>query len=277
MDERLPVALQPMLQELLSRLQREIPGLLAGFYLYGSIAYGAFDEAASDIDCLVLTARPCSPDDLSRLRLIHQQLAAKWPGRNLEISYVPAAECGPRGAAAPAHPLYQAGLFHDAARVELNSPLWSSILWWQIKKRGIALFGPEPSALEFQVSEDALLSDNRGLVETYWIEWGRSPRLIARLRYAKAVEWAVLGILRTYYTLREVDVTTKTGAAEYGIAHLPRRWHRLIRETIDMRRHAGEGGPLFRLRRAIAAALFTRFMVAECRRVIAANAGRRRA
>jgi hypothetical protein len=260
-----------MLQQLLARLEQDLPGLLSGFYLYGSIAYGDFDKSASDIDCLAVTNRPCGADDLSRLRRIHEQLTAEWPGCNFEISYVPAAECGPPGAAGMPHPLYQQGVFHEGGEVELNSPLWSSILWWQIKKRGVTLLGPEPAALSFDVSEHALLNDNRRLAETYWIEWGRSPKLIAKLRYAKAVEWAVLGILRTYYTLREADVTTKAGAAAYGIAHLPRRWHRLIRETLEMRGHPVEGGVLFRARRAIEAVLFMRFMVAECRRVIAAS------
>jgi hypothetical protein len=267
MDARVPAALQPMLAELLSRLQQELPGLIAGFYLYGSVAYGAFDAAASDVDCLALTTRPCSAEELARLRRIHQQLAAQWPRCDLEISYVPREDCGPRREATPAHPLYQQGVFYERSDAELNSPFWSSILWWQIKKRGIALLGPEPAALDFKVSEAALLEDNRRLVETYWIDWGRSPRLMAKLRYPKAVEWAVLGILRTYYTLREADVTSKAGAAEYGIAHLPARWHRLIRETLELRQRPAGQGLLHRWRRAVEAALFTRFMVGECRRV----------
>jgi hypothetical protein len=269
MDSRIPSSLQPMLRDLLSRLERDLPGLLEGFYLYGSIAYGAWDEAASDIDCLAVVTRPCSPEDLSRLRLIHQQITARWPRCDLEISYVQRQDCGPR--AAGSQPLYREGQFHDRSYSVLNSPLWSSILWWQIKKRGIALLGPEAAELDFQVSEAGLLEDNRRLVETYWIEWSRSPSHILKLRYRRAVDWVVLGILRTYYTLREVDVTTKPGAAEYGIAQLPARWHRLIRETVEMRRRPVDGGILFRLRRAIEAALFTRFMVAECRRAYAAT------
>lgn len=133
MDARVPAALQPMLAELLSRLQRELPGLIAGVYLYGSVAYGAFDAAASDVDCLALTTRPCGEDDLARLRQIHQQLATQWPRCDLEISY-------------------------ERSDAELNSPFWCSILWWQIKKWDIALLGPEPAALDFQVSEAALFT-----------------------------------------------------------------------------------------------------------------------
>jgi hypothetical protein len=271
MDDRVPSSLQPMLQDLLSRLQRELPGLLAGFYLYGSVAYGAFNETVSDVDCLAVTGRACTAQDLAALRRIHRDIATAWPRCNLEISYVEQAHCGPWHSTTPPHPVYQHGTFHDRSQVELNSPLWSSILWWQIKRRGIALLGPEAAALDFEVSTEELLGDNRRLVETYWIDWGRSPALILKLRYPRAVDWVVLGMLRTYYTLREADVITKPGAADYGLARLPRRWHGLIREALAIRHRAVDRGILHRWRRAAQAALFARFMVAECRRVIAAD------
>jgi len=49
------------------------------------------------------------------------------------------------------------------------------------------------------------------------------------------IQWTVLGVLRQYYTFRENSITTKLGAAEYALASLPRIWHPLVQEAIDIR------------------------------------------
>lgn len=260
-----------MLDEYLSRVQRELPGLLAGFYVYGSVAYGAWDEHSSDVDCLALVTRHCTTDDVSLLREIHRQLTAAWPRQGLDVSYVRWADRGLRGSAAPPHPFHHDGMLHEDDDLDPNSPLRSAIGWWQVGNHGVTLLGPEASALDLQVTEADLLDDSRRLVEAHWRGWTRSPRLIASLRHAKSVDWAVLGILRAWYTIREKDVATKPVAAEYGLARLPTRWHRLIRETIEARSKPDHRGVMFRLRTAIDAALFMRFMVGECRRLLAGS------
>ena len=268
MDQRLPPSLRPLLDDYLARLRRDLPDLLDGLYVYGSVALGAFDERASDVDLLALTRRRCTTADLAALGALHRDVAARWPRPALEVSYVAREDRGLRGAAAPAHPFHHDGVLHATDAGDPNSPFRSAIGWWQVARHGIALAGPPPTELGIQVTGADLVADSRALVDAHWRAWTRSPRLVLALRHAKSVEWAVLGILRTWYTLNERDVPTKAAAADYALARLPAGWHRLIRETLAARGRMRRPG----LRTALDAARFMRFMVAECDRL--APAGR---
>ena len=61
---RLPLPVQPLLDEFLSRMGQQLPGLLVGFYVVGFIALGGFDEHFSDIDFVAVLARPLSTDEI---------------------------------------------------------------------------------------------------------------------------------------------------------------------------------------------------------------------
>lgn len=272
MDPRLPQPLQPMLDRYLSRLHGELPGLLAGFYVYGSVAEDAWSPGASDVDGLALLARPCTPQDLAALRALHRDIAAEWPGQPFDVSYVQWADRGLTGDAAPPHPFHHDGVLHASDAGDPNSPLRAAFGWWQLQRHGMTLAGPAVAELGLAVTEADLVAGCRRLLDEHWLGWRRSPRLVASLRHAKSVDWAVLGILRTWYTLRERDVATKPAAVKYGIAHLPPRWHPLIRETLAARRQPVRRGLFFRLRTWVDAALFMRVMVKECRRLCAAPA-----
>jgi hypothetical protein len=261
-DPRVPPAVAPLLEELISRLDRELPGLVNGFYLYGSIAYGTWQEGASDVDAVATLTRRCLPAEVAILSALHEELSARFPQPPLEISYLPLAECGPH-ARPGTHVVFRQGTFHPAGADELDSSRWSAILWWQLKRRGIALRGPAMAELPFTVTVEELLEDNRRLMRGYWSAWGRSPTLLLKLRHDAAVEWLVLGMLRTWYTLREGDVTGKAAAGKYALARLPPRWHPLIRATLDERGRNQPRGLIARGRRALAAASFARFIVAD--------------
>jgi hypothetical protein len=75
------------------------------------------------------------------------------------------------------------------------------------------------------------------------------------------IQWAVLGVLRQYYTFREGDITSKTGAGEYALTHLPARWHRLIREAIHIREHTGACSYGFQIFRAVEAWAFLKYVI----------------
>jgi hypothetical protein len=47
--------------------------------------------------------------------------------------------------------------------------------------------------------------------------------------------WVVTGVTRLHYTLATGDITSKTGAARYGLRTFPARWHRVLDETIRLR------------------------------------------
>jgi len=272
MDRHVPASIQPLLQDYLARLQTKAPDLLFGLYVHGSIAYGAFCEQASDIDLLAVTNRGCNPEDLVHLERIHAELRAAWPQWKLEVSYVPKADCEHwQSGIAPAHPFHRDGEFVDAGVFDFNSPLWAANLWWMIKTRGITLLGPEPDTLGINVLPGDIVATSRQLIESYWPEWTNPRQQLFKLRHELHVNWVVFGTLRGYYTLREQELTTKPGAAEYGLAHLPKRWHRLIRDTLANRTNPAKRGLVSRIRTGVVTALYLRFIIRECRQVASAS------
>lgn len=85
------------------------------------------------------------------------------------------------------------------------------------------------------------------------------------------IQWAVLGVLRPFYTFRENDITSKEAAGQYALACLPVRWRPLVCEAISLR----EGSPALsyrsRLSRAIDARRFLKYIIRECSTFLTAN------
>lgn len=274
-DSRIPVSIEPLLRNYIERLQAEVPDLLLGVYLHGSATYGAFCEPASDIDVLVVTTRTCSTNHLTALAQIHADLRTTWPQWKLEASYVPRSDCGLRPGAFPPHPYHhqnphlEVGEFVDHGIFDFNSPIWAANLWWMVKTHGIALLGPEPATLGISVSADDIVATSRQLVENYWPAWTRPREKLLHLRVPFDLDWVVFGTLRTYYTLRQRDITSKQYAAEYGLTHLPRRWHWLIHYVLAHRNRPISRGLIIRVAIGLMAALYLRFILRLCRRIIA--------
>ena len=148
-DSRIPECIEPLLQSYVEKLHGELPDLITGTYLHGSIAYGAFSQEISDIDLLTVTRRACSQDELEKLKAIHATLKSAWPQWKLEVSYVPLQDCRDwrpgKSVPHPYHhqdPYHDAPVFEDSGIFDFNSPIWAANLWWMVKTRGIALSGP---------------------------------------------------------------------------------------------------------------------------------------
>jgi hypothetical protein len=56
----------------LARLDRAVPGTVAGFYVVGSVALGGFRAGRSDSDFVATLDRSLTPADLSALRSVHR-------------------------------------------------------------------------------------------------------------------------------------------------------------------------------------------------------------
>jgi predicted nucleotidyltransferase len=69
--DRLPPVVAERVDDLLARLDRELPDRVEGFYVVGSACLGAFREGRSDIDFVAIVADGLDPDELRRLRAIH--------------------------------------------------------------------------------------------------------------------------------------------------------------------------------------------------------------
>jgi predicted nucleotidyltransferase len=255
----IPEPIRPMLRDYLQRVEVGLPGLLEGVYLHGSIALGAFNPRLSDIDFIAVLARCATERDIDALRQVHMEVASTHPEWELEGSYLQWTDLGRFEDAIAPCPYYAEGQLHPRGHYEINS-----VTWWMLKQHGLALRGPDPRSLDFEVDFELLLANMSHNLNSYWASFTRREGRMKWLLSDQGVQWAVLGVLRQFYTFRERRITSKSGAGEYALAHLPARWHRLIREALNLREQP-EARSLYRCKivRAAEAVSFLRYVITD--------------
>ena len=259
MDQRIPVVVQPIIENYVTRLNEHIPDGLYGFYIVGSIALGEFNPYFSDIDFVTVLNRPMTSWEIGKLQSVHQELEKNVPQWKMSGSYIQPGDLGELNENLQPHPHYHDSVLHLAVRHELNA-----VTWWELKNHGIAVVGSEPQTLSFTVDWNVLITEMVENLNTYWAGWASQPVRIAMLYSDWGIQWAVTGVLRQFYTFRENTITTKIKAAEYALGCLPRRWHPLIQEAINIREKKGRSAYSFRIARTFEAAGFLRFIIQTC-------------
>lgn len=262
MNPRVPALLQPLVQAYLLQIEQALPGFVCGFYLVGSVALGGFNSRHSDVDCVALISRRATPGDRQQLEAIHKAIQQQFPQWKLETIYLQPDDLGRFENEVEPFPCYHDNRLTLSTTFEMNS-----ITWWILKERGIALLGPEPNELPFTVEWGLLLHRMHQNLNSYWLGWTKRPGALLVLLSDYGIQWAVLGVLRQFYTFREHAIVTKTEAGEYALTCVPARWHRLIHEAIALRETTPQARKsLYRLRllRAIEAVQFLKFIVRTC-------------
>lgn len=251
---RIPTSINPLLEEYMTQVDTSFPGLIAGFYLEGSLALDAFNENFSDVDFVAVISRSCTELEIEQLRVIHQFLGRKYPKWPLEGNYVRWEN----------HQLVSCLRYHDGKlRSDTDIDL-NSVPWWILKNRGLAIRGTEPHQLELAVNWDVLIIKMKHNLNTYWQGFTNNPSRMSWLLTNYGIQWAVLGILRQFYSFREHTITSKVGAGKYGLTCLPAKWHRVIQEALNIRSKTGQSLYTFRIVRAIDALRFLKFVIKLC-------------
>ena len=253
---RMPEPIKPLIEEYLNLIEEQLPSFLSGFYIHGSIALGAFNERLSDIDFLTVCSHLCTEHDLECLQQIHQTIGTKYPRWALEGYYLQWNDLGKLDEALPPYPFYADDKLNPGGYHSLNS-----ITWQLLKTHGLALIGPQSDTLPFVVDWDVLIDRMMNNLNTYWVSFTRDPRRMVWLLNNNGIQWAVLGVLRLFYTFKEHDITSKTGAGEYALNHVPIRWHPIVQEALNIREQKRK--PLFKSRivRALEAIKFLRYVI----------------
>lgn len=234
MDSRLPALIQPMVDAYLQSLEPLLEHFF-GIYIYGSIALGAFEELASDIDVVALTLGEWSPAELKQLAELHAELIKTYPlGKRLEVFYIPMRYLGAM------HPEWQRGeevsfpVMHDGqfspdARGELNA-----VTWWLIRHKGIRLLGPGPSELSLEVTWEDVLATMHFNLEVYFVRKAKRPYIYL---YDAGVEFAVTNLCRILTTIEDSEIISKSASLERWRNRLPERWRLLLDEAWHIRHH----------------------------------------
>lgn len=205
------------------------------------------------------TNRAVTPADFELLGAIHYSLAAEYRQWPLEGSYFPTAEVGNYQTVLCAYPHFHDGKLEYSTAIDQNC-----VTWWILKHQGITLMGRPSQQLVLTIDSSILMTGMRRNLNTYWRSFGIQSGCMLWLLKESGVQWVVLGVLRQYYSFKEKKITSKTGAGHYALEHLPRRWHRLIREAINIREESGTSSYKTRVARAWDALQFLHYIIEHC-------------
>jgi hypothetical protein len=126
--------------------------------------------------------------------------------------------------------------------------------------------GTRSGNLPFTANWDVLITEMRKNLNTYWRSWTRQPRHVAVLYSNWGIQWAVLGVLRQYFTFQENTITTKVKAGEYALGSLPQQWHPLIQEAISIRQTKQDTAYRSRFGRMFETVAFLQYVLDVCNR-----------
>jgi hypothetical protein len=232
---------------------------VSAFYLVGSLALDAFNPRLSDIDFVAVLSRRATLADLAKLLEIHCVVEKQFPEWKMDGNYLQAADIGCLDG--EVSPFLK---FHDGKLEWCELFSLSSVTWWILKEKGIAVFGPLPKELAFTVDMDGLLRGQLENMNSYWARWTSRPVRLAALLSDWGVQWTVLGVLRQFYTLRERQIVSKTEAGKYAMACLPQRWVRIIAEAIALRERPPRSHYRSRFLRAFETHGFLKYIIQVC-------------
>lgn len=234
MEHPLPVAVRPLVDAYVRALE-PLRQRFYGLYIYGSIALGAFEELASDIDVLALTQGDWSPFELKQLEALHRQLARGYPlGKCLEVYYIPEQYLGivqpdTLNGTLPPYPAAHDAKFFPSTHEGLNA-----VTWWILKQHGLCLFGPERSALPLEVQWADVLSTMRYNLDVYYAHKIKRPHVYW---FDAGVEFGVTNLCRILTTIEEGEIISKSAALKWWRERLPERWQPLLDEAWRIRHH----------------------------------------
>lgn len=229
--------------DLLARLDRAVPGRIAGFYVVGSASMGAFRPGRSDVDFVALAAGNLCPAELRRLRALHlgrwssalthdAAWRRRWPLVCNGI-YLKAGDLARSPLEVTPLAGHVTGRFRAASSKGFDV---NPVTWYVLAHHGIALRGPDRDRLQVHTDGAELRAWTLANVNSYWRRWtarvrpgGISIRGVPPRRLAAS---GVLGAPRLHYTIATGKIATKEAAARYALEVFEPRWRGLIEDAI---------------------------------------------
>jgi hypothetical protein len=233
------MGLHPMVEKVvkayLNAVDSEAPGIIEGLYLIGSTALDEFRPNTSDIDFVAITAARCDAAMLAGLARTHSRLRRFCRRPTFDGLYVTWDDLASHPAHAEGLPYSHEGCFHASG--SRGDP----VTWETVARRGIPYRGPKPEALKIWTDAEFLATWTLNNLDVYWrrllLRAVRFPdpwSLTAFTTYGAV--WIVLGISRLHYTLATGEICSKEAAGRYAIETFPEQWHRVLNESLRIRR-----------------------------------------
>ena len=116
---------------------------LAGFYLTGSLTYGGFDMPSSDLDFIVVLARPLSGKQREKIKIMHDDVEKSYPEwkNRIEVYYLLQDLLGDTEPPKIPQPYFNTGKLWDPDPAYDGNWL---VDMYALREYGTALLGPDP-------------------------------------------------------------------------------------------------------------------------------------
>ncbi|ROR29226.1 streptomycin 3'-adenylyltransferase [Mobilisporobacter senegalensis] len=210
-------------------MSKEIIGYkLTGIYLHGSMAMNCFNPEKSDIDLLIVIENDIT--HVQKMEFMKQtvKLNEQAPGKGLEISIVKREYCKPFVYPTPFElhfsPIHLEWFRDNPENYVENMKGEDKDLaahFTIINRYGIMLYGEQIENIFGEVSK-------KDYVESVWFDVED-----AREDIANEPMNMTLNLCRVLALLKEDLCLSKQKGGEWGIAHMPERYHSLILQALD--------------------------------------------
>lgn len=226
-------AVNSVLQVLLPDIQAVLGDQFIGMYLYGSLAYGGFDQD-SDVDFVVATHSELPEALFSGLQSMHTRIAKldSWCATQLEGSYIPLQALRQYDPVRVLHLHIDRGPGECLERMHIEDPVLSRAWWggWVLLRaalfeKGITLTGPAPQSLVEPVSSEDLKQATLAILPGWAVPLQKHPAELAHRGYQS---YTVLTLCRMLYTLENAAIASKPVAACWAQIRLGKPWAALI-------------------------------------------------
>lgn len=212
-----------LLTELLSNLKAILKENLLGVYIYGSLIWGDFDEAASDIDVLVALNQEITTNDFNALEQLHTKLVKCFPAWHdrIEIAYASKqllesfkTEVGNIAVISPGEPF----------NIKKAGTDWL-INYYLLQNKSLILYGPSPKSIIASVSNGEFI-DNVKKQAIEWHDWVVHTEHSLGFQY-----YAVLTLCRAVYVVHHHEQVSKLKAGTWALTQFP-QWKDLIQRAL---------------------------------------------
>lgn len=225
-----------VLIELLPGVQKILGNHFTGMYLYGSLAYGGFDQD-SDVDFIVVTKDDIPETLFSNLQVMHRRIAShdSWCATQLEGSYVPLCALQHYDPVHVLHLHIDRGKDERLHRMKIDDfnlsrgwwggwVLLRAVLW----ENGIILAGLDPRTFIEPVTAQELKQAVLAILEGWAKPLLEKPSEIA---YSGYQSYCVLTLCRILYTREHGAIVSKQMASRWAQKTLGEPWFSLIERT----------------------------------------------
>lgn len=215
----------------LALVDEAAPGLVEGLYLHGSLGFGEWFDARSDIDYVAVLARRPGRAGVAVLREVHGRVTETFPRPPFDGFHLTWDDLARSPYACPDVPCTLGGYFREEARHDVHP-----VTWHELARHGVTVRGPDLDTVAIWTDDRSLRQYTHDNLRDYWEREVKAlaafPEEAAR---PDAVAWYVLGTTRLHHLLATNRLTSKSGAGRYALEAFDDRWRRVVAEALVIR------------------------------------------